>query len=116
MALAVRYIHVLSPITWIGAMLFIALVLVPVTRRIHDPALRTRLVTETGLRFRTVGRVALVLLVLMDLGNLWLRPELLWVPRFQWKAALVILALYELGYEVIRGRPARDYAVTGTMP
>ena len=61
-------------------------------------------------------RVALVLLVLMGLGNLWFRPELLWVPRFQWKAALVILALYELGYEVIRRRPARDYAVTGTMP
>ncbi len=93
MSLAVRYIHVLSAITWIGGMLFIALVLVPVTRRIHDPALRTRLVTETGVRFRTVGWVALALLVLTGLGNLWFRPELLWAPRFQWKAALVILAL-----------------------
>jgi putative copper export protein len=42
MALAVRFLHVLSAITWIGGMLFVALVLVPVTRRLPDPALRRR--------------------------------------------------------------------------
>lgn len=93
MSWAVRYLHVVSAVTWIGGMLFIALVLVPVTRRIHDPTLRTHLVRETGLRFRTVGWVAVVLLVLTGLGNLWLRPELLWTPRFQGKAGLVLVAL-----------------------
>jgi uncharacterized membrane protein len=92
-SLAVRYIHLLSAITWIGGMLFIALVLVPITRRLPDAALRTRLVTETGLRFRTVGWMALILLVLTGLANLWFRPELLGAPRFQWKAGLVVLAL-----------------------
>ncbi len=74
-------------------MLFIALVLVPVTRGIRDQALQTRLLTETGLRFRIVGWVALILLMLTGLGNLWFRPELLWAPRFQWKAGLVGFAL-----------------------
>lgn len=93
MALALRSIHLLSAITWLGGMLFIAVVLVPVLRRLPDPALRTRLVTETGVRFRAVGWVAVVLLVLTGLANLWIRPELLGAPRFQAKAALVVLAI-----------------------
>jgi uncharacterized membrane protein len=92
-ALALRSIHLLSAITWLGGMLFIAVVLVPVLRRLPDPALRTRLVTETGVRFRAVGWVAVVLLVLTGLANLWIRPELLGAPRFQAKAALVVLAI-----------------------
>jgi hypothetical protein len=44
-------------------------------------------------RFRTVGWVALALLIATGLGNLWFRPELLWVPRFRWKASLVVFAL-----------------------
>jgi hypothetical protein len=36
-------------------MLFIALILVPVTRRVQDPLLRVDLITQTGKRFRTVG-------------------------------------------------------------
>lgn len=92
-ALALRFLHVLCAITWLGGMLFIALVLVPVTRRLHDPALRTRLVRDLGVRFRTVGWVALAGLVATGLANLWLRPELLAAPRFHAKAALVVLAL-----------------------
>ena len=78
---------------WIGGMLFIALVLVPVTRRLDDPALRARLVQQTGRRFRTVGWIALGVLVLTGLVNLWLHPFLLASPRFHWKAALIVLAL-----------------------
>ena len=51
-ALLVRWVHVLSAITWVGGMLFIALVLVPVTRGLGDPGLRTRLVQAAGRRFR----------------------------------------------------------------
>jgi uncharacterized membrane protein len=54
-ALAVRFLRVLAAITWIGGMLFIALVLVPITRRLSDPALRTRFVRDVGVRFRTIA-------------------------------------------------------------
>jgi uncharacterized membrane protein len=91
--LAVRFIHLLAVVTWVGGMLFIALVLVPITRRLEDAALRTRLVQDSGRRFRTVGWIALGLIVATGLGSLALRPELLWAPRFHAKAGLVVLAL-----------------------
>lgn len=93
MALAIRTLHVLAAVTWIGGMIFIALVLVPVTRRLGDPALRARLVHQVGVRFRTVGWIALGLLTLTGLGNLWQRPYLLSAPRLHWKLGLVVLAL-----------------------
>ena len=93
MSLALRFIHVLAAVVWLGGMLFIALVLVPVVRGLDDPALRTRLVHAAGVRFRTVGWITLGLLVASGLGNLWLRPYLLELPRFQTKLGLVALAL-----------------------
>jgi len=84
---------VLAAITWIGGMLFIALVLVPITRRLDDPALRTRLVQEIGLRFRTVSWIAIGVLIATGLLNVWLQPLLLSSWRFQLKLDLVVLAL-----------------------
>jgi hypothetical protein len=74
-------------------MLFIALVLVPVARGLDDPPLRARLFHLAGVRFRTVGWIALVLLLVTGLGNLWLRPYLLALPHLQAKLGLVVLAL-----------------------
>jgi uncharacterized membrane protein len=91
--LVILWLHVLAAIAWIGGMLFIALVLVPVTRRLEDPAMRTRLVQETGRRFRTVGWIALTVLVVTGLLNLWIHPDLLSSPQFHWKLGLVGLAL-----------------------
>jgi uncharacterized membrane protein len=93
LSLVLRWLHVLAAITWIGGMLFIALVLVPTTRRLEDAALRTRLVHAVGLRFRTVGWTALGVLVATGLANVWLHPFLLSAPRFHWKLGLVVLAL-----------------------
>jgi uncharacterized membrane protein len=114
--LVVRWLHLLAAITWIGGMLFIALVLVPVTRRLADPALRSRLIQDTGRRFRTVAWIAVAALVATGLANLWLRPYLVWTPRFQWKAGLVVLALalgvlhdFVLGPRA--GRPGADPAL-----
>jgi uncharacterized membrane protein len=106
----------MAAITWIGGMLFVALVLVPVTRRVSDPALRTRLVQEAGRRFRTVGWIALGLLAASGLGNLWFRPYLLGVPRFQWKLGLVVLALvlsavHDFALGPRAGRPGADPAL-----
>ena len=93
MALALRFVHVLAAITWVGGMLFVALVLVPVMRAQTDAALRARLLHQVGVRFRTVGWAALVLLLATGLLNLWLWPYLLALPRFQWKLSLAALAL-----------------------
>jgi uncharacterized membrane protein len=79
-------------------MLFIALILVPVTRRLEDPVLRTRLVHAVGLRFRTVGWIAVAVLIATGLLNLWLHPHLLYSPRLHWKLGLVILALILSGF------------------
>jgi putative copper resistance protein D len=97
-SLVSRWLHVVAAITWIGGMLFIALVLVPVTRRLDDPALRARLVQVIGMRFRTVGWIALGVLLATGLVNLWLQPLLLGSHRFQWKAGLVVLALILSAY------------------
>lgn len=93
MDLLLRWLHVTAAVTWLGGMLFIAIVLVPVTRRVQDPRLRIDLISQTGKRFRTVGWAALALLVATGLVILLRRPWLLQVPAFQLKAALVILAL-----------------------
>jgi uncharacterized membrane protein len=89
---------VVAAITWIGGMLFIALVLVPVTRRLDDPALRTRLVHDLGVRFRAVGWIAVVTLLVTGGGNLWMHPVLLSSPRLHWKLGLVVLALILSGF------------------
>ena len=93
MDLFVRWIHVLAAVTWLGGMLFIALILVPVTRRIQDPRLRVELISQTGQRFRTLGWIALALLMATGILILLRRPWLLRAPAFQWKAALVLLTL-----------------------
>lgn len=115
MALLVRWVHVLAAMSWVGGMLFVALVLVPVTRRLEDPALRTRLIQALGRRFRTVGWIALGLLAATGLLNLWFRPELLVTPRFHWKLGLVILALILAAFHDFvlgprAGRPEADPA------
>jgi uncharacterized membrane protein len=88
-----RWLHAMAAITWIGGMLFIALVLVPATRGIPDPALRARMVRDVGRRFRLVAWIALAILILTGVFQLWVHPFLLGSPRFQWKAGLVALSL-----------------------
>jgi uncharacterized membrane protein len=118
LSLAFRFVHVLAAVTWLGGMLFIALVLVPAARRLPDAALRTRLVTDLGTRFRTVGWIAIGLLVASGLGNLWVRPELLGVARLQWKAGLIVLAialsaLHDFALGPRAGRPGADPGARG---
>ena len=93
MSLLIRWLHVLAAITWIGGMLFLALVLVPITRRLEDAALRARLFHAVGLRFRAVGWIALGVLVVTGLVHLWRHPVLLGSPRVHVKLGLVVLAL-----------------------
>ena len=68
------YIHLLAAMTWIGGMLFIVFVLVPLTRASsrNDPRGASRLLTSAVRRFRVVGWIAL--LVLIGSG-IWLLRE-----------------------------------------
>ena len=93
LSLFLRWLHVVAAIAWIGGMLFLGLVLVPITRRLEDRALRVRLVQAVGERFRVVGWIALGVLVVTGVANVWLNPAVLDRPRFFWKLGLVLLAL-----------------------
>lgn len=88
-----RWLHLVAAIVWIGGMLFVALVLVPVARGLNDPALRARLFHEVGVRFRVIGWIAIGLLAVSGIVNLIVRPYLLSVPRFHVKLTLVLVAL-----------------------
>ena len=93
MAFLVRWTHVLAAMAWVGGMLFIALVLVPTARAFGDAAIRTRLIRDSGRRFRRVAWIALLVLVVTGLLNLWFEPILLRSPWFHGKLGLVVLAL-----------------------
>jgi putative copper export protein len=106
--LLARFAHVIAATAWIGGMLFIALVVVPVVRS-EDPARRARLVRAIGRRFRAVAWVAIGLLVASGLVNLWARPYLLESPRFLVKLALVLVAIgLAVAHDFVLGPRAGD--------
>ncbi len=64
-------VHVVAAMAWVGGMLFVSLVLVPGLRRLDDAGLQARLLSEVGRRFRTVGWVAIGMLVGTGVANAW---------------------------------------------
>lgn len=64
------WLHVLAAAVWIGGMVFIALVLVPVTRQPEHRGVATSLIRWTGRRFRWIGWLSLALLLLSGTFNL----------------------------------------------
>ena len=71
-------LHVLAALLWVGGMLFIGIVAAPVLRAIEPAALRQQLFHRLGLRFRSIGWAALVLLVVTGTINLHYRGWLSW--------------------------------------
>ena len=71
-------LHVLAAMLWLGGMLFLAVVGAPVLRAIEPPALRQRLFQELGMRFRSVGWGAIVLLIATGTASLHFRGWLRW--------------------------------------
>ena len=67
------WLHILAAAAWLGGMVFLALVLVPVMRRSEYRQQASRLVHLTGVRFRTVGWICLGVLVATGFANLWYR-------------------------------------------
>lgn len=66
-------IHVLAAIIWLGGMFFFALVGAPVLRGVTPPELRAALFRQLGEQFRTVGWIAIVVLIITGVLNLQLR-------------------------------------------
>ena len=66
------WLHIVAAATWLGGMLFLALVLVPVLRRV--PRAQTApLFRATARRFRNLSWVALGVLAITGTYNLWIR-------------------------------------------
>ena len=96
---AFLWLHLVAAAVWLGGMAFIALVLVPTIRRPEYRELAPQLVHIAGVRFRTVGWIALGVLAVSGIGNLWVRGigvELLTDPEF-WDAPYGRLLALKLG-------------------
>jgi uncharacterized membrane protein len=117
----VVWVHVIAAVVWIGGMLFLPLVLVPVLRR-QEPKLRAALLDAAGRRFRTVGWIAIGTLLVTGVWNLrnrrlpWdtiLSADLfdgVWGRILAWKLAIVCLLLLLSAVHDFRLGPASTEA------
>ncbi len=64
------FLHILSAIIWIGGMLFLAMIVVPVTRKPDFQAVAGRLYAEISTKFRNVGWACLILIFITGFLNL----------------------------------------------
>lgn len=71
-------IHVLAAMLWLGGMFFLAVVGAPALRAVEPPALRQQLFHQLGLRFRTVGWIAIAVLLTTGVINVYYRGWLHW--------------------------------------
>ncbi len=65
----IRWIHLISAITWIGGQLFILLILLPIMRTSLPRNQRTLLFAQVGRRYAVVSWIALALLVVTGFFN-----------------------------------------------
>jgi len=63
------FLHVLFAVIWVGGMFFLALVAVPALRKM-PPEDRSRIIGQMGERFRTIGWICIVMLVITGIANL----------------------------------------------
>lgn len=71
-------IHVLAALLWLGGMFFLGVVGAPALRSIEPAALRQRLFHELGLRFRNIGWIAIGVLIVTGVLNLYFHGWLHW--------------------------------------
>lgn len=109
------WLHILAAAVWIGGMVFVALVLVPVIRRPENQGFAASIVHLTGLRFRSAGWICLSLLFLTGGFNLFYRGFTLadlWSGRL-WEssfgAALALKLLFFSAVLVLSG--LHDFAI-----
>jgi putative copper export protein len=64
------FIHILSATVWVGGMFFLILVLIPVLRKPELQGFFPAVFYQAGVRFRLVGWVSLILLIITGTINL----------------------------------------------
>lgn len=64
------YLHIMAAVVWLGGMLFLALVLVPVVRRLEPPGVGAQAMRAVGRRFLPVAWASLAVLLVTGLVNL----------------------------------------------
>lgn len=57
------FLHIVSALFWVGGMLFLTLVLVPFLNAIQDPREKSRIYQIVGKRYRSLGWVAIITLL-----------------------------------------------------
>jgi copper resistance protein D len=67
--ISIVLIHVLAAIIWLGGMFFIALVAVPILRKIEPPAKRSEILSVTAKRFRVLSWIAISVLLVTGVIN-----------------------------------------------
>ncbi len=99
-------LHVLAALLWLGGMFFLAAVGAPVLRHVEPPELRAELFRVLGEQFRRVGWVAIAVLLITGVGNLYFRGLLhgsvlgsaaFWAGRWgralAWKLGCVVVMI-----------------------
>jgi uncharacterized membrane protein len=71
-------VHVLAAMLWLGGMFFLGVVGAPVLRAVEPPALRQRLFQQLGMRARSLGWWAIVILLITGTLNVYFRGWLHW--------------------------------------
>ena len=71
-----NYLHIIAMSTWVGGMLYIVLIEVPVLRKNLDPADFSAQMTLLGKRFQTVGWILLLILFATGLSNIMLEDSI----------------------------------------
>ena len=62
-------IHILAAIIWLGGMFFIAIVMVPVLRRLEPPQKRIEVLSATATRFRVVSWITIIVILVTGVLN-----------------------------------------------
>jgi copper resistance protein D len=92
-------VHVLAALFWLGGMFFLAIVGAPVLRAVESPELRRMLFRRLGEQFRLAGWIAITLLVITGVLNLWFRGLLSGAlqERAFWSTAYGTALAWKLG-------------------
>ncbi len=95
------YLHLLAVVFWLGGMLFLVVVAMPVLRK-GDPATMAWFLRQAARRLRALGWCSLALLGLTGLFQLWVRnwlqsplPWLVWAKLTLFGVILVLSAYHD---------------------
>ena len=115
-------LHILAAVIWIGGMLFLSLVAVPILRRVESPLLRRDLFRKMARRFRGLVWGCFGVLILTGIGNVMafgdLSPGAPYLKVLRIKLSLVaVLVGLALAHDFLIGpRAGRAVSRDGLAP